>query len=108
MLKSESPSTVPNILPPTNHISYLRTRKTELEILSSSGSGSGQDDLAEFYVRLGKIKDHHAKYPDQPISNFDLEFAHILTEPGADEYEEEVEEEDRESISTQYWSVLRG
>ena len=37
------------------------TRKQEIAAVSGP---SRADDLLEFYSRLGKIQEHHAKYPD--------------------------------------------
>lgn len=75
--------------------SDTEARNTELELLSSGqDSGNAQDDLAEFYSRLTKIKDHHHKYPESVIGGFELELAALVDEPlvggvGEDEYEEE-------------------
>lgn len=65
-------------------------RKAEIDALSSSGQ---TDDLSNFYVRLGKIKEHHLKYPDTVVGNFELELAGLVesdyVEGGDDDYEEE-------------------
>ncbi|KAG6809426.1 hypothetical protein H0H92_000297 [Tricholoma furcatifolium] len=67
-------------------------RKAELESLSAP---SQQNDLSEFYARLVKIQEHHAKYPDSvPGGGFDLEIAAFLDEPNQED--EDYEEEDRE------------
>jgi hypothetical protein len=41
-------------------------RATELSLLSapSSSKGDPQNDLAEFYTRLDKIKSYHARHPN--------------------------------------------
>lgn len=64
-------------------------RKLELEALSAPAQ---QNDLSEFYTRLGKIQEHHNKYPDSVPGGFDLELAALLedtNQDGDDEYEEE-------------------
>ncbi|KAF9464341.1 RNA splicing factor PRP9 [Collybia nuda] len=64
-------------------------RKLELEALSAPAQ---QNDLSEFYSRLGKIQEHHNKYPDSIPGGFDLELAALLedtNQEGDDEYEEE-------------------
>ena len=67
------------------------TRKAEVDFLSTPAR---QDDLSAFYARLGKIQDHHAKYPDAVVGAFQLELAAFLDE--AEELEdEEVEQDDR-------------
>ncbi|KAF8204787.1 RNA splicing factor PRP9 [Pholiota molesta] len=65
-------------------------RKAELDALSLP---SQQNDLSEFYSRLGKIQEHYNKYPDAVSVGFDLEIAAFLDEPGQDG-DEEYEEED--------------
>lgn len=65
-------------------------RKAELDALSAP---SQQNDLSEFYSRLGKIQEHYNKYPDAVSGGFDLEIAAFLDEPGQDG-EDEFEEED--------------
>lgn len=66
-------------------------RRREVELLS----GSKADDLSEFYTRLGRIKEHHLKYPDQPVGGFELELT-ALVDADPEDYDEENEEEDRE------------
>ncbi|KAK7060445.1 Pre-mRNA-splicing factor sap61 [Paramarasmius palmivorus] len=64
-------------------------RKAEIESLSSPGQ---QGDLTEFYSRLVKIQEHHAKYPDSVAGGPDLEIEALLVEPnqeGFEEYEED-------------------
>lgn len=70
-------------------------RKAELDTLSAP---SQQNDLSEFYSRLGKIQEHYNKYPDAVSGGFDLEIAAFLDEPGQDG-EDEFEEEDGECKS---------
>ncbi|KAJ7752738.1 hypothetical protein DFH07DRAFT_921585 [Mycena maculata] len=61
-------------------------RRAEIDLLSAPGQ---QNDLSEFYARLVKIQEHHAKYPDSIPGGFDLELAVLLE--GADD-EAEVED----------------
>ncbi|KAF5358965.1 hypothetical protein D9758_004788 [Tetrapyrgos nigripes] len=65
------------------------TRKAEIESLSSLSNNQG--DLSEFYSRLVKLREHHAKYPDSVAANFESELAALLEEPDqdGDDYEEE-------------------
>ena len=73
-----------------------QARNSEIALLStpqSNGNG-GQDELAEFYSRLVKIKDHHHKYPDSVVGGFELELSALVDEPLVDG-EDEFEEEDR-------------
>ncbi|KAI0065833.1 RNA splicing factor PRP9 [Artomyces pyxidatus] len=60
-------------------------RKAEIDSLS------GTQDLSEFYSRLGKIQEHHNKYPDAGADGFELEIASFLDEvsPEDEEYEED-------------------
>ncbi|KAL0949309.1 hypothetical protein HGRIS_009385 [Hohenbuehelia grisea] len=69
-------------------------RKAEIDSLSTA---SDPNDLSEFYSRLVKIQEHHAKYPDAVPDGFDLEIAVFLDEPGQ-EVEDEYEEEDPVSL----------
>ncbi|KAF8076610.1 hypothetical protein FPV67DRAFT_1559042 [Lyophyllum atratum] len=68
-------------------------RKVELDFLSAPAQ---QNDLSEFYSRLVKIQEHHAKYPDSVPGGFDLELAALLDEP--DQEDEDYEEEDPISL----------
>lgn len=68
-------------------------RKRETDALS----GSKADDMTEFYARLGRIKEHHLKYPDQTVGGFELELA-ALVDADPEDYDEENEEEDRMSL----------
>ena len=68
------------------------TRKEE--IIAISGS-SRADDLSEFYSRLGKIQEHHAKYPDGITDGFELELLALTEDPAVEEGDEDYAEEDR-------------
>jgi splicing factor 3A subunit 3 len=68
------------------------TRKQE--IIAISGS-SRADELSEFYSRLGKIQEHHAKYPDGIVDGFELELLALTEDPTAGEGDEDYVEEDR-------------
>ncbi|KAG6842012.1 hypothetical protein C0991_003538 [Blastosporella zonata] len=68
-------------------------RNAELEALSAS---TQPNDLSEFYSRLVKIQEHHAKYPDSVPGGFDLELAALLDEPNQED--EDYEEEDPISL----------
>ena len=68
------------------------SRKAELERLSAPGN---PNDLNEFYARLGKIQEHHLKYPDATANGFELELAALvddMDEAGEDEYEQDDRE----------------
>jgi splicing factor 3A subunit 3 len=67
------------------------TRKQEIAAISGS---SRADDLSEFYSRLGKIQEHHAKYPDGIIDGFELELLALTEDPTAEEGDESYAEED--------------
>ncbi|KDQ64343.1 hypothetical protein JAAARDRAFT_52300 [Jaapia argillacea MUCL 33604] len=66
------------------------TRQAEIDLLAPPAN---QDDLSEFYSRLVKIQEHHAKYPDSVAGGFELELAAFL-EAGQEEAEDEEEQED--------------
>lgn len=74
----------------SNQYEDQNTRKSELDKLSAPG---GPNDLAEFYVRLGKIQEHYVKYPETIANGFELELAALIDmdadEPGEDEYEQD-------------------
>lgn len=69
------------------------TRKQEIAAISGS---SKADDLSEFYSRLGKIQEHHAKYPDGIIDGFELELLALTDDPTVEEGDEGYTEDDRE------------
>jgi splicing factor 3A subunit 3 len=68
------------------------TRKQEIAAISGS---SKADDVSEFYSRLGKIQEHHAKYPDGITDGFELELLALTEDPIVDEGDEGYAEEDR-------------
>jgi splicing factor 3A subunit 3 len=66
------------------------TRRQEIAAISSS---SKAEDLSEFYSRLGKIQEHHAKYPDGIIDGFELELLALTEDP--EDVDEGYVEDDR-------------
>jgi splicing factor 3A subunit 3 len=68
------------------------TRKQEIAAISGS---SKAEDLSEFYSRLGKIQEHHAKYPDGIIDGFELELLALTEDPIVEDGDEGYMEEDR-------------
>ncbi|THH19917.1 hypothetical protein EW146_g1362 [Bondarzewia mesenterica] len=66
-------------------------RKAEMESLSAPNR---QNDLSEFYSRLGKIQEHHNKYPDAGADGFELELAAFLHEVAPEDMDEGYVEED--------------
>ncbi|ESK94462.1 rna splicing factor prp9 [Moniliophthora roreri MCA 2997] len=64
-------------------------RQAEIDSLSAPGQ---QSDLTEFYSRLVKIQEHHAKYPDSVAGGPNLEIEALLEEPNQDGYEEYEED----------------
>lgn len=69
-------------------------RSAEKSALAAPASHQ-QGDLAAFYSRLGKLQDHHHKYPDAGADGFDLELAAFLDEPAPEEYDDGYEPDDR-------------
>ncbi|KAF9653428.1 hypothetical protein BDM02DRAFT_3257944 [Thelephora ganbajun] len=67
------------------------TRKQEIAAISGP---SKADDLSEFYSRLGKIQEHHAKYPDGIIDGFELELLALTEDTTAEEGDEDYVEDD--------------
>ncbi|KAL1944313.1 hypothetical protein VTO73DRAFT_3498 [Trametes versicolor] len=65
------------------------TRKAEIDAISGS---TRQDDLSAFYEKLGKITEHHTKYPDSTVGGFELELAAFVDDD--EEYEDEDFEQD--------------
>ncbi|KAJ7178925.1 hypothetical protein C8R46DRAFT_1071897 [Mycena filopes] len=70
-------------------------RRAEIDVLSAP---TQQNDLSEFYARLVKIQEHHAKYPDSVPGGFDLELAVLLEEHNQDGADEDFAEEDPISL----------
>ncbi|KAK2466083.1 hypothetical protein APHAL10511_001725 [Amanita phalloides] len=73
----------------------IPSRNAELGLLSSNAIHS---DLSEFYSRLVKIQDHHAKYPDSVPGGFDLEIAAFPDELDQEAADDDFEEEDPVSL----------
>ncbi|KIM29435.1 hypothetical protein M408DRAFT_328707 [Serendipita vermifera MAFF 305830] len=66
-------------------------RKTEVELLTVPPAEGGSD-LDEFYVRLKRIQDYHARYPNQELNGIEIELANIVEtveEADNEEYEQE-------------------
>ncbi|PVF99953.1 hypothetical protein CPB86DRAFT_845446 [Serendipita vermifera] len=68
-------------------------RKAEVELLSVPPVVENGSDLDEFYHRLKKIQDHHARYPNQEINAFKVELD-ALMEDLEDVDNEEFEQDD--------------
>lgn len=68
-------------------------RKTEIDLLIAPTEGDGLD---EFYVRLKKIKDHHARYPNQVTNAFEIELNATLEDA------EELDNEEFEDNNRKY------
>ena len=70
-------------------------RKVEINAISTP---SQPGDLSEFYARLGKIQEHHNKYPNAGADGVDFEIATLLDEFNPEDYEDDDEYvyEDRE------------
>ncbi|CDS07257.1 hypothetical protein LRAMOSA01206 [Lichtheimia ramosa] len=56
-------------------------RQSEIEALS------GSSEFSEFYERLRVIKDHHRKYPNEPVDPPEMEF--IQAQQADDEYQDD-------------------
>jgi len=69
-------------------------RRTEIHAISTP---SQPGDLSEFYARLGKVQEHHNKYPDTGADGIEFEIAALLDEFNPEDYDdEEAVYEDRE------------
>jgi splicing factor 3A subunit 3 len=76
-------------------LTLYSTRQTEIGLLNAPPQGGG--DLDEFYKRLKKIQDHHARYPNQVINGFEMELDSMIED--VDELDnEEYEQDDRTSF----------
>lgn len=74
------------------------TRKAETDAISGS---TRQDDLSAFYEKLGKITEHHTKYPDSTVGGFELELAAFVDD------DEEYEDEDFEQDDRTFFLITR-
>jgi splicing factor 3A subunit 3 len=80
----------------TLHSTYQNedARKVEIDAISTP---SQPGDLSEFYARLGKIQEHHNKYPDAGADGVEFEIAALLDDYNPEDYDdEEYVYEDRE------------
>ena len=69
-------------------------RRTEINAISTPNQPG---DLSEFYARLGKVQEHHNKYPDTSTDAIEFEIAALLDEFNPEDYDEEENVyEDRE------------
>jgi splicing factor 3A subunit 3 len=80
-------------------------RPKELALLSASGTGSGQDDLQEFYKRFEKVKDFHRKNPGMNARQFINELDDLVRSDGLQSVQVDDDEEaivvDRELATNQ-------
>ncbi len=80
----------------TLNSTYLDEDARRIEINAIS-TPSHPGDLSEFYARLGKIQEHHNKYPDAGTDAIEFEIATILDEFNPEDYDDEENVyEDRE------------
>ena len=77
-------------------------RKAEIDAISTPNQPG---DLSEFYARLGKIQEHHNKYPDAGADGVEFEIATLLDEYNPEDYDDdEYVYEDREFLRTPRFS----
>ena len=69
------------------------TRNVEVDAISAPGQPG---DLSEFYARLGKVQEHHNKYPDAGADGVELDIAALLEETNHEDYDDDYVYEDRE------------
>jgi splicing factor 3A subunit 3 len=69
------------------------SRKLEIDAISTP---SQPGDLSEFYARLGRIQEHHNKYPDAGADGVEFEIAALLDEFNPEDYDDHYVYEDRE------------
>lgn len=48
---------------------------------------SGSSDFSEFYERLKVIKEHHRKFPNEPVESPEGEFIYLLQRKEEEDYE---------------------
>jgi splicing factor 3A subunit 3 len=68
------------------------SRKLEMDAISAP---SQPGDLSEFYARLGKIQEHHNKYPDAGPDGVEFEIAALLDDFIPEDYDDDYVYEDR-------------
>jgi len=65
-------------------------RNVEIDAISTP---SQPGDLSHFYARLGKVQEHHNKYPDAGADGVEQEIAALLEEVNPEDYDEYVYED---------------
>lgn len=48
---------------------------------------SGSSDFTEFYERLKVLKEHHRKYPNEPVEPPEMEFIYLSQKKEESDYE---------------------
>jgi splicing factor 3A subunit 3 len=61
-------------------------RRVEINAISTP---SQPGDLSEFYARLGKIQEHHNKYPDAGADGIEFDIAALLDEFNPEDYDDD-------------------
>ena len=79
----------------TLHSMYQDQDARDVEVDAISAP-SQPGDLSEFYARLGKVQEHHNKYPDAGADGVELEIAALLEQVSPDDYDDDYVYEDRE------------
>lgn len=77
----------------TLHSTYQDQDARTIEIDTISAP-SQPGDLSQFYARLGKVQEHHNKYPDAGADGVELEIAALLEEFNPEDYDEDYVYED--------------
>jgi len=76
-------------------------RKVEIDAISTPNQPG---DLSEFYARLGKIQEHHNKYPDAGADGVEFDISALLDEYNPEDYDDdEYVYEDREFLRTPHF-----
>ena len=79
----------------TLHSTYRDQDARTVEINAIS-TPSQPGDLSQFYARLGKVQEHHNKYPDAGADGVEQEIAALLEEVNPEDYDDEYVYEDCE------------
>jgi hypothetical protein len=79
----------------TLHSTYRDQDARTVEINAIS-TPSQPGDLSQFYARLGKVQEHHNKYPDAGADGVEQEIAALLEEVNPEDCDDEYVFEDRE------------
>jgi hypothetical protein len=78
---------------------FFSVRQSEMEALS------GSSDFSEFYERLKVTKEHHRKYPNEPVEPPEMEYIYLSQKKEDTDYEGKHNNKERARKITNSYTI---